>query len=229
MASIIAEVALESAVCSGVRGMQRLRRSRSTSHTSMGRARGKTVAAKEYFEKHAVAMDLLKWSIAKGEGLCIDDVNKMAMREELSKAKLDEKVVSIATTEDETHTPVKNDEAAVTRAECRHYYGQEIHSYEEFFNLIGNDNEKFDDECIEEAASGNKCNSRTFFCREIESYDEFYNLVGGDHECLDDEFKRIESDVKSQPSRYFYGSEIHSYEDFFCLAGSDGQFDDECA
>lgn len=108
----------------------------------------------------------------------------------------------------------------------RHFFGKEIHSYDEFYNLAGSDHEHFDDEILTTKEH------RSFFGREIESYEEFYNLVGGDHELLDDEHSQM---VKSktvgstaaQP-RYFYCKEMQSYEEFFNLVGGDHEELDDC-
>merc|ERR1712160_213318 len=100
---------------------------------------------------------------------------------------------------------------------CRTFFSAEIHFYEEFYNLVGADAEKFDDEHREAMREKSTGVARHYFCKEINFYEEFYNIAPGDQLQLDDDhLASIEVDGVMEKvnsvSSHFYCKPIDSYE-----------------
>jgi hypothetical protein len=205
--------------CGGIRGLQRMRRSRSTSrvagHGGAGGKprRNKVPTAQEYFSKHMLDLDIL---LARDPLAPLAPLKPLALAAALKKAvpaPVQQKQVAKCDV-----VQAKQQLAPTLRP--RYFYGKAINSYEEFYNLVQGDDMKFDDEYL----AGVKSLVRHYFGQAIYSYEEFYNLVQDDDTQFDDEYV---PDVKNH-CRYYYGQEIHSYEEFYNLVGGDdAHFDDE--
>lgn len=240
-------------VCVGVRGVQQIRRSRSTSRI-VGRSHGKVNGSKAHPNKHSIeSQKLLRSLLDFGAQLASTKVTKDTSV--VSHVKLEARDTSAASID-----LCQDKRNHGTLSFPRHFYGREIQLYEDFYIIAGAD-EHFDDQHVAtlksqaqepryyfgkeihsyeeffilagseehfddqhmESTTCNHCEPRFYFGNEINFYEELYNLVGDDSGRFDDE-----QQASGSPSRYFYQREIESYEDFYLLAGEDGQFDDEC-
>lgn len=94
-----------------------------------------------------------------------------------------------------------------TKCDIRSFYGRELHSYEDFFYLVGETCEMFDDEA--QAISKQAACARTYYCRTILAYEELFALLGHEQGLFDDEAPTAS---KAQIFHYF-GRELHSYEE----------------
>jgi len=201
---------MEEVACGGIRGVQQIRRARPGSRR-VSKSAGSKVRAK----KHGVqAVSLLRslldcsYQLASISPLLATEHKDLPMHDN------------------------SNDDIADSGSLHRYYYGQEIQSYEEFYNIVAGDDEIFDDQHVGSIKT-NYGEPRRFFGKEIHFYEEFYNLTGGDEESFDDEqpktMHRSQHRCRFASPRFFFSREIESYEEFHSIAGSNGQFDDEMA
>jgi len=229
MTTLNASLVQEEFACLGVRSMQRMRRSQSTSRM-VGKARSKVASAKEYLSsKHGLEIGTL--GLKQCEYRAGSFTIELPMSSLRRKSAMSMDLGAKKTTEEASATPLpvsecegKADIAPLpTRkvlGEPRYFYGQDIYHYEELYNL-GACDQRFDDECVGAfVLAKNKNLCRHYYGMEVSCYEEFYNLVGGDHEQFDDECDGASQSAACQVFD-FYGSELHCYEELYNLLGGD--------
>jgi len=104
---------------------------------------------------------------------------------------------------------------------ARYFFSNPIHFYEEFYNFVGEELQKLDDEAIDTLSS--QALVRRFFCADICSYEEFYALAG-DGGLFDDEI--VQPVPVPHCVRTFFCNPISSYEEYYNLAGPDAELDE---
>lgn len=229
-----ANVPQEAFACVGVRSMQRMRRSQSTSGM-IGKARTKVAAAVDYLNAHgletgALAMKFLACSTG-GLGLDLQEKAQSLQHKKSGKTALRSK-----------STPkIQGVNALEVRMKSsRKQPGDKLLQPGPVVKLLqpnpvvreitkNTDNHDAQNALAVAFAPPAQPGRFTFYCKEIYAFEEFYSLTCGDLERFDDEgIQAMGQGTFHEEYRTFFGMEIHSYEEFYCLVGGDHEhFDDE--